>query len=86
MELIAIVKNKGAKSWQSAYPIKKGVTRAKAQSVLRKQLKKGKTFRIITRKQLNSYIQKLATKTKPTKRRTVRRTKARRVVRRSRRR
>ena len=81
MELIAIVKNKGAKSWQSAYPIKKGVTRAKAQSVLRKQLKKGKTFRIITRKQLNSYIQKLATKTKPTKRRTVRRTKARRVVR-----
>ena len=85
MELIAIVKNKGAKSWQSAYPIKKGVTRAKAQSVLRKQLKKGKTFRIITRKQLNSYIQKLATKTKPTKRRTVRRTKARRVVRRSRR-
>lgn len=77
MKLYAIMKKTGSKTWKSAFPVKKGVTRARAESVLRKNIKKGNTFKIITEKQLNAYMKKLSSRTTTTRKR-----KARRVVRR----
>jgi len=43
-----LVKKRGAKNWVGAIPSKKNVSLAKLRSVVRKQIRKGYTFKIVT--------------------------------------
>lgn len=57
-EYFALLKTKGQKTWRAAFPIKKGVTKLKARSIIQKNIKKGKTYRIVSKKELQNYMKR----------------------------
>ena len=56
VKLFILIKQKGAKTSLGAIPIKAGVTRTKAQTIVKKQLKPGYTAKIITEAQLRTLV------------------------------
>jgi len=83
VKLFILVKRKGAKTALGAIPVRSGVSRAKAQSVLKKQLKPGFQAKIITDSQLRRLlISRVKRSTKRTLKRKVLKKRLRRKKRR----
>lgn len=82
MTNFVLLKRKGAKFWQAAIPIKKGVSSTKARSLISKNLKKGFVSRIVTASQFNRVIKNISQAVK-SKIKSRRKTKRRKVTTRS---
>ena len=67
-----LIKRKGSKKILGAVPARKGVTKAKLKKVARKNLKKGLSYKIVSRKQLMRILLKQRPKIKSKRRRIIR--------------
>jgi len=54
--LFILIKRKGAKTFKDAIPARKGISKVQLQKKVRKSLKPGLTFRIITETQFKSML------------------------------
>ena len=59
-----LIKRKTAESWKGAIPAKSGVTKQKIRSTMKTQLKKGYTYKIVTKTQLRNLFSKIINKKK----------------------
>jgi len=63
----ALIKRKSAKKWQTALPIKKGISKANARKRFRSSLKKGYSFKIVSESELKKVMLRMAKKTRKRK-------------------
>ena len=77
--LYILIKRKGSKKWLGAIPAKAGATRLRIRALMRKQLKKGFTYKIISEQALKRLTSGVKRKRRTVRRRPVKR---RRIVRR----
>jgi hypothetical protein len=82
MRYYALLKSKGQGTWKAVYPFPAGTTRLKASALMRRAIKKGKTYKIVSKMQLDSIVGR--TQGTPKRRTRSRKVKARGVVRRTR--
>jgi len=58
VRLFVLIKRRGAKFWLGATPAKRGVSLAKLKKSIRKTIKKGFAFRIVTERGLREVLKK----------------------------
>lgn len=63
-KIFILVKRKGAKRFSGAIPVKRGVSKNKIQMLLRRQLKKGFSARVVSEKTLKSVINRQVPRSK----------------------
>ena len=73
--LYILIKRKGSSKWIGAIPAKAGATRLRIRALMRKQLKKGFSYKIISEPALKRMAMNMSRTRRPVRRRTVKRRK-----------
>jgi len=58
--LFILIKRKGSKTWRGAIPARRGISKAKVQAIVRRNLKPGYVAKVVSERELAALLKRLS--------------------------